>query len=225
MDTPGDSAPLRVRGIAVASPRANAFGTVQLACLPEGLEIVFSSVGGTSPGYAPGPLVRGVRVIVPYVQVHTIERDGALLHLEVDPSCTAYNRLSLVHLSTGLAPRPDEALDRRRAARESARIAATATWLPAVALAREVWAELSWAGIALVVVLAVAATLAAGELLARRIVLGGPDAWDRAAMVEMKAQRAGRSGSSFQGEGGQVGLLHHQDIDGDLSSDDCCPLS
>src|SRR5262249_16907147 len=125
-----------VRGVAVATDRSNGIGTIELTCLPEGLEIHFVSMAPHALGYAPSPPVTKSRVLVPYAKVQDVERDGAVLRLEVDPIYTPFNRLALMHLTLDRSALHVAVVDGRRRVRRMARWAAAVTWIPAIGLVR-----------------------------------------------------------------------------------------
>lgn len=86
--------------IAVADERANAVGPVRLTCLPQALRIELLRVGRFAAGFAFIGLADAVSFEVPYTAVRGMVRQGALLHLSLDPhAATPYNRFSLTRFS------------------------------------------------------------------------------------------------------------------------------
>src|SRR5262249_48801072 len=111
-------------------------------------------------------------------RIQHLARDGAALRLELDPAYSAYNRLSLVHLTS------DRLIDHAGPLAQRRRIRRLAwTLLPLAAL---LGAPAGRAGIpggctagpAATGAFAAAAVVTAGYALARRVALGGEDHFD-----------------------------------------------
>jgi len=89
-----------VGAIAVADDKANAVGPVRLTCLPHALRIELLRVGRFAAGFAFIGLADAVSFEVPYTAVRGMVRQGARLHLSLDPhAATPYNRFSLTRFS------------------------------------------------------------------------------------------------------------------------------
>lgn len=173
---PTDLASFRARAIAAATLDANAFGVVEIACLPHGLELGFVSIAGRSPGYAPRPPVSG-KVVVPWAQVRRAHPDGAALRLEVDRAATPFNRLTLVHLTTGARSQRDP-FEARRQIRKTAWTIAPIAWIPAVEIVRECVPGLGFGSLVAVALGTFAAIVAGGSAIARNVAVGGADGVD-----------------------------------------------
>lgn len=104
---------MRVRAIATASTEANAIGSVELECCPNGLAIGLFGLGAYQDGYAPGTLAHGTRTTVPYSAIKraTAAADGLLL--ELDWPTFPHDRLHLTRFSVGSGV-PLHELRRRR---------------------------------------------------------------------------------------------------------------
>lgn len=104
---------MRVRAIATASTEANAIGSVELECAPNGLAIGLFGLGAYQEGYTPGTLAQGTRTTVPYSAIErvTTAADGVLL--ELDWPTFPHDRLHLTRFSVGSGV-PLHELRRRR---------------------------------------------------------------------------------------------------------------
>lgn len=128
-------APIRptvpIRAVAVAHETANAVGTVELSCSPEGLRLHFVRISAWSEGYVPYPSTVSQNVVVPYDRVArvVIDPDG-LVQLVVDPSTTPYNRLVLAGLVHDASF--DHIVSHRKRLRieRNVSIAALVAWIP-----------------------------------------------------------------------------------------------
>ncbi|MEQ9323153.1 MAG: hypothetical protein RIF41_28560 [Polyangiaceae bacterium] len=119
----------------MADERANAVGPVRLTCLPQALRVELLRVGRFAAGFAFIGLADAVSFEVPYTAVRGMVRQGALLHLSLDPhAATPYNRFSLTRFSRD----PMSAL--MRSFRLRAWLMASRFVLPPVAAAVAAWA-------------------------------------------------------------------------------------
>ncbi len=71
-------------------------GPVRLTCQARGLRVDLLRVGRFSAGFAPAGLCDAKSFVVPYKAVRGMLREGAILHLSLDPHAAApYNRFAL----------------------------------------------------------------------------------------------------------------------------------
>ena len=175
---------MKTRAIAVKSERTNAVGTVELECVPQGLNIVYLGVGAFSDGYVPGAVTTGTRVLVPWAAVREARLEGDQLFLHVDDALSPHNRLLLVNFSSGDAPHPAQIRRHRVLLRFLVGAAMTLSVLVA-ALTIPRLAPRAGAVAALALGGAASLVLLAGGLLAdQRLTRGGGDsATARAALV------------------------------------------
>lgn len=126
-----------LRAIAVAHERSNAVGTVDLSCTAAGLVVQFVRISAYTDGYVPYPATSSERVVVPYEKVARVQvDDDGLVHLDLDPTCTPYNRLVLAGLARDR--NFDHAMSHRRRQRIAHRvtIAALVAWIPLAMMLR-----------------------------------------------------------------------------------------
>lgn len=96
---------IRVHCIASPDPRANAVGTLEIDCTPDGLQLVYLGLSAYRPGYAPGPPTTG-GLLAPWTAVRASMVGDRQLLLELDPSLGPHGRLLLsrVRPSPTLSP-------------------------------------------------------------------------------------------------------------------------
>ena len=120
-----------VRAIAVAHENANAVGTVELCCAPQGLVIEFVRISAYSEGYIPYPATSSELVTIPYNQVSKVEVDpDGIVHLNVNPSCTHFNRLALAGLTHNTQFDHAVSFLRRTRIERTVTIVALCLWVP-----------------------------------------------------------------------------------------------
>ncbi|HLV20263.1 MAG TPA: hypothetical protein VKZ49_05260 [Polyangiaceae bacterium] len=167
---------MKIRAVAVADPRSNAVGAIELECTPHGLVVGYLGLGAFSEGYAPGALTMGTQLTVPWSAVQLAELVGDRLHLEFSPEVGPHSRLCLTNFSTGNTPHPGETRRQRRLVR----IATAGTALAGVLLATLTFqraAPEAGAGAAMLVALVTAAAVLTCGLIADRAI-GAPDYGD-----------------------------------------------
>lgn len=126
-----------LRAIAVAHEHSNAVGTVDLSCTAAGLVVQFVRISAYTDGYVPYPSTSSERIVVPYEKVARVQvDDDGLVHLDLDPTCTPYNRLVLAGLARDR--NFDHVISHRHRQRIAHRvtIAALVAWIPLAMMLR-----------------------------------------------------------------------------------------
>lgn len=95
---------MKVCAIAAPSHESNAIGSVELECLPQGLNMTYQGVGAFAKGYAPAALTTGTEVFAPWDQVKDVRAHDDHVFIAVDEALTPHHRLWLTNFSDGSRP-------------------------------------------------------------------------------------------------------------------------
>jgi len=104
---------MKVRAIAIASPRANVVGVVELTCSPEALAVGYLDAAVLGSDQPPLPLESGTETRVPWENVRDARVLGNAVYLEIDTGSGQQHRLLLVRFSVGDDVTPRELRQRR----------------------------------------------------------------------------------------------------------------